>query len=106
MLSLEERIAKSTERTERLKLQQREREKREREKQRKADERRKFIIGGIVIKHFPDISQLEPRRTTEENNIEFEPLENFFSVLAADETIMELLKESVAHKITPCDSGK
>ena len=64
-------------------------------KQRKTDTRRKIIIGGIIIKYFPELLDYQPRRTEAENYIEFERLETFVSILANDKCYIEQLKRNM-----------
>ena len=82
--NIDERIAKSQERTAQLKRQKKEQEIRERKQQEAINTRRKIIVGGIVEKYFPYVLELQPRRTDAENEIEFAPMEKILSVLVAD----------------------
>ena len=82
--NIDERIAKSQERTAQLKGQKKEQEIRERKQQEAINTRRKIIAGGIVEKYLPEVLELQPQRTDAENEIEFAPLGKILSVLAAD----------------------
>lgn len=57
-------------------------ENRVRESQRKTDDRRKYIIGTMFCKHFPISLEISPGRSTEEDRLNFEPLDNFMEALA------------------------
>lgn len=100
MLSLEERIAKTKEKTKRLEEAQRIAQRKEREIRRKKDARRNYIIGALVSQYYPDeISRFEPKRTNAENADEFEPLETFLSVLADETETLELLKAKTKRRL-------
>ena len=61
MLTIEERIARVREKTRQLETQKKVKDKREQEARRKLDTRRDTNIGKIVSKHFPEVSQFQPR---------------------------------------------
>jgi len=69
---------------------------------RKIDTRRQIIIGGIVLKYFPEVLRFNPKINNEENNIEFAPLANFLSVLSADKELVARLKEEASRKNNSC----
>lgn len=46
------------------------------------DERRKFIVGDLFCKHFPIAQEITPGRSTEEDRLNFELLDNFMEALA------------------------
>lgn len=60
----------------------------------KKDQRRNYIIGELVSRYFPEVTNLEVG-TTDENAVTFKPLESFLSVLAADRKLINQLKEKV-----------
>jgi hypothetical protein len=95
LATLDERIARETIKLEQLKRQKRAQKAREKEKIRATETRRKIILGGIVIKYFPQFEELQPQKTNEENLIEFAPLSNFLKCLAEKkEWILQLEKEA------------
>ena len=96
--TLDERITKAKERVSKLEHQRRVEERREREAKKKKDQRRNYIVGEMVVKHFPAISRFEPG-TKAENAVEFEPLETFLSMLAADQELVERLKVEVSQRL-------
>lgn len=57
-------------------------ENRVRDSQRKTDDRRKYIIGTLFCKHFPIALEIPPGSSTEEDRLNFEPLDNFMEALA------------------------
>ena len=85
MLSIEEQIARSREKTKQLEAQKKVKDKREQAARRKLDSRRDTCIGNSFSKHFPWVSQFQPRRTEAENKTEFALLDAFLSLVASDE---------------------
>lgn len=93
MLTIEERIIRSKERTKRLEIEKNLKIKREEEAKRKLDMRRHSFIGTLVEDHFPEVSQLQPQRTEAESKIEFVLLDIVLSLLAEDEEYVSQLVE-------------
>ena len=84
VLSIEERIVRSREKTKQLEAEKKVRDKREQEAQRKLDTRRHTIIGKVFSQHFPAVSQFQPRRTEAENEMEFALLDAVLNLIAKD----------------------
>lgn len=94
MLTIEERSSNADMCIADIKQRQRLEQRREREAQEKTDQRRNFIIGELVTKYFLEVRDFEPG-TKAENAINFQPLEAFLSVLAADyDLYRELQKQA------------
>ena len=98
MSSIDERIAKSIERTEQLKHQKKAQEAREKKRRIAIDKERQIIIGKTVAEFFPEVLCLHPSRNNAENQIEFAPLVNFMSELASDKELIERLKDRVSQR--------
>jgi len=98
MDKLNEKITKKAEELEQLKRQKRAKQMRAQKEARKEDTRRKIVIGGIVLKYFPELEKLHPQRNNAENDIEFSPLANFLSVLASDKNLVAELKAKAQEK--------
>ena len=92
MSSIDEKIVQAQEKVMHLKRQKRIEENQKKEYQRRIDDRRKFIIGELVVKYFPEVLNFQPRRTAEENKDEFASLENFLSTLATEKDYITQLK--------------
>ena len=92
MLNFEERLKNADERTERALQQQRVDKRIEREKLNKVNSRRSHIVGGIVCKYFPEVTEIEPG-TDEENEIRFAKIERIMKVLSDDVDLMNEIKE-------------
>ncbi|MDE6760389.1 MAG: hypothetical protein K2J90_06830 [Lachnospiraceae bacterium] len=63
-----------------------------RKAEKKNDERRIFIVGKILLDVFPEFLNLHPQKSAEENEVEFIPLKDFLSALAADKSLVRCLK--------------
>jgi len=100
--TLADRIAKSKAYTAKLERQKRIEDKKKREAKNKKEQRRNYIIGELVAKYFPEVSNLEPR-TKAENFIIFKPLETFLSILANNQELIKQLKEESICKISKED---
>ena len=89
---LEERIAKSKERTAKLERMRREELRKEREQQKKKNQRRNYIVGELVVNYFPEIKKMEPG-TNSENAKNFAELDAFLSFLSSDKCLVESLRK-------------
>lgn len=81
-ISVEERLARARKREEQLEQRNILVENQAREAKKKLDSRRLFIIGELFCKHFPIALEITPGRSTEEDHLNFEPLDNFMEALA------------------------
>ena len=95
---LNAKISKNEEERKQLKAQKYALVQKEKEEARAIDTRRKIVIGGLVLKYFPQLEQLHPQRNNAENDIEFSPLANFLSVLASDKELVARLKAQAQEK--------
>ena len=100
MDKLNERITKKSEELEQLKRQKRAKEMRAQKEARAIDTRRKIVIGGLVLKYFPELQQLHPKHNNAENDIEFSAFAYFLSVLASDKELVAQLKAKAQEKVT------
>lgn len=71
---------------------------REKKQQRAIETRRKIIIGGIVIKYFPDVISFNPKLRQADTDIEFAELEEFIAMLANDPKHAAIFHNMVASK--------
>lgn len=71
---------------------------RENDRQRKIATRRQIIIGGIVIKYFPTVINLQPQLKRADTDIAFAGLDEFVSTVAADPQYAALFQELVNEK--------
>ena len=97
MTTLQERLEIAGQKVKNIEHQQRAAEKQAKDKLRKKDDLRKYIIGGLVLKYFPDLRDIEPETTSDENKERFKHVEAFLVALAGKpEIIQELQAEADA----------
>ena len=101
--NLDERIAKSKAQTAKREQLLRTEKRKEREAEKKKNQRRNYIVGELVTKHFPEIMALEPG-TKAENTVRFEPLNAFLSILSANQKLLDIIKEKAACYISAYSS--
>lgn len=99
----EEKYAKYEAKIAALREEQKLIKRRSKEAQRKKNQRRNYVIGEMVTKYFPEVVRFEPGNK-EHNAIEFQPLEDFLSLLAANQDIVKQLKCEAGKKIFPIRS--
>lgn len=85
-------LAEINQKIERLEQEKKLVKRQEREAEKKRKQRLYYITGELFIKYFPDVQNIDPG-TKSENAKNFAPLEQFFDMLASDETNMDLFKE-------------
>ena len=56
-----------------------------RKAKKKQDQRRNYIVGEIVIKHFPELKEIIPGMNKEENDEKFDWFDKFLQSVAEDE---------------------
>ena len=69
-----------------------------REAKKKLDSRRLFIIGELFCKHFPIALEITPGRSTEEDRLNFEYLDNFIEALARCQQCYQEIEDSLIEK--------
>jgi hypothetical protein len=84
----EEKLAEIREKQRQLKAREQAILQRSKEAERKADTRRKIILGGIWLKYFPDCKNLDP---ADENN--FAGVADAVATLANDQQFLKLWME-------------
>jgi len=94
MSSINEKLAQAQEKAIQLERQKKLQDNRVKEQQRKAEIRLQIIVGKMVIKHFPEVLQFQPRQTEAENRREFILLDDFLALLAYDKQYVERLKSA------------
>ena len=85
-------VKKQVEQTKRRRILEKNRAQ---ESQHKTDDRRKYIIGDLFCKHFHIALEITPGRSTEEDRLNFEPLDNFMGALAKCQECYQKLEESL-----------
>ena len=77
----------------------------ERKAMEKRNHRRNYIIGEIFCKYFPEVLDIDPERTQDENASQLAHLDAFISVLANDHNLVKMLKERT-NQIFPTHFGE
>ena len=98
MVCIGEKIRQANNRAEFSQKSRRIEEKRKRDLKKKEDNRRKFVVGSFVIDAFPELLNITPG-TTAENEVRFQSLKQVLSVMAATPELIEKLKEKASLEI-------
>lgn len=102
--SLNERILRAKAKTAQREYQRRIDLRATRQAEKKVMQRQCYIVGEMVIKHFPVLKNYQPG-TKEENAITFMPVEAFLTVLSQEQKLVQALKIRAA-RLTEADTGK
>ena len=97
-ISVEERLARARKREKQLEQRNILVENQAREAKKKLDSRRLFIIGELFCKHFPIALEITPGRSTEEDRLNFEYLDNFIEALARCQQCYQEIEDSLIEK--------
>ena len=97
-ISVEERLARARKREKQLEQRNILVENQARETKKKLDSRRLFIIGELFCKHFPIALEITPGRSTEEDRLNFEYLDNFIEALARCQQCYQEIEDSLIEK--------
>lgn len=96
MQTLEEQLQQTKNRANNIKRKIRERDRKERLAEKKLNQRRNFIVGELVCKHFPQLLELTPG-TKQKNAETFKDFELFMEYLSSDNELCKMVYEE-AHK--------
>lgn len=99
MSTMEERQKNASERAKQFEQQQRKTQRQTKAAQKKKDERRKFIVGELVIQYFPKLLEIDPGTTQEETQKRFQNFAVFLEVLSNSPYLHEL-QERAAQLVT------
>ena len=100
MVTLNRNAAQEAEAWERITRQQKINKRTQRIAQAKADNHLKFVVGELIVKHFPEVKNFKAG-TKAENSIEFQSFESFLSALSADQELLTQLKERAKRQQIP-----
>ena len=95
MLTMDERVQNAEQRVEDGKHSQRLAEKAERDRQRSEDNRRKYIIGGLVLKYFPELHEIKLGANRGETQANFSQVDAVLSILASKRELISELQDAV-----------
>lgn len=99
MCTMKERQKNASERAKQFEQQQRKTQRQTKAAQKKKDERRKFIVGELVIQYFPKLLEIDPGTTQEETQKRFQNFAVFLEVLSNSPYLHEL-QERAAQLVT------
>lgn len=97
ILTMEERCKIARERAEQSEKAQRVADKLEKDRKEKEDNRRKYIVGDLVIAAFPSLLDIVPGTPTE-NEIRFQKLKRFLATLANSPELIKAVEEKQKFK--------
>ena len=98
MVCIGEKIRQANNRAEFSQKSRRIEEKRKRDLKKREDNHRKLVVGSFVIDAFPELLNITPG-TTAENEVRFQSLKQVLSVMAATPELIEKLKEKASLEI-------
>lgn len=93
MMTIEQRTQNARRRIEDSEYQERRDARQAQEAQRKNDNRRKYIIGELVLQYFPALQEIEPGNNPHEDCEQFQGLEAILAALADSSDLMQELCE-------------
>ena len=81
-MTSEERLAATTKKLEAFEHQKLLQDNQNQKKQKQLEVRRVFLIGKLFIEHFPIVLELMPGKTSEDDTLNFKPLDDFMKALS------------------------
>ena len=105
MKAIEKRTQHAQQQLEESEHRQRSAEHRIQQEQHKADSRRKYIIGELVLQYFPELRQLESAQTQAQTRQNFQPLELFLAALAGSPDVVQELRHKAARQSAALAEG-
>lgn len=96
----EERTKNASERAQAAEHQRRTAQKQANDNKRRQEDRLKYILGGLVLKYFPELSEIVPGRTQAETKEQFQHIEVLLSYLSNRRDLIQQLQAD-ANSSTP-----
>lgn len=96
MLTIEERVKNADERTKAMEHQRRLAQKQANDSKRQQENRLKYILGGLVLKYFPELSEIIPGNAQVEIQIQFQHIETVIAALADKRELIDQLREEAS----------
>lgn len=93
ILMIEERIKNSNVRAQSAEKQQRVLQKQASDRQRQQENHLKYLLGGLVLKYFPKLCEIDSSETQEEMQERLQPVETILAVLAARPDLVQRLQD-------------
>ncbi|OUN86083.1 hypothetical protein B5G06_00820 [Flavonifractor sp. An52] len=98
ILMIEERIKNADRRTRSMEHQRRLAQKQANDNKRKQKDQLKYILGGLVLKYFPELSEIVPERTETETQERFRHIEVLLSYLSNRRDLVQQLQDNASSK--------
>lgn len=95
---IEERIKNADRRTRSMEHQRRLAQKQANDNKRKQKDQLKYILGGLVLKYFPELSEIVPERTETETQERFRHIEVLLSYLSNRRDLVQQLQDNASSK--------
>ena len=96
MLTIEERIKNADERTRAIEHQRRLAQKQANDSKRQQKNRLKYILGDLLLKYFPELSEIVPGNAQVETQMQFQYIEAVMAALADKRELIDQLREEAA----------
>lgn len=95
-MTTEERLEQAKKKAEQAEHRRILAENRDQTTKREKDERRKFIVGDMFCKHFPIALEITPGKSTEEDRLNFELLDQFMETLAKCQECYQKMEDALS----------
>ncbi|OUN22901.1 hypothetical protein B5G34_05740 [Flavonifractor sp. An82] len=105
ILMTEERTKNASERAQAAEHQRRTAQKQANDNKRRQEDRLKYILGGLVLKYFPELSEIVPGRTQAETKEQFQHIEVLLSYLSNRRDLVQQLQADASSSATSISQG-
>lgn len=99
LLMIEERIKNANERTQAMERQQRAIQKQDSDKKRRQEDRLRYVLGGLVLKYFPELREIVPGNTRAETQKQFQDVEVLLVFLSNNRDLLQRLQTDASIKV-------
>lgn len=103
MLTIEERTRNANMKIEKASHQQRLEQKAARDRKKKEDNRRKFVLGSLVLQYFPKLNDIDIGKTTAEDIKNFGQVKTCLALLANEHELVHKLWERAGQRLAQED---
>lgn len=92
ILMIEDRIKRASERAQAAEHHQRVTQKQANDKKRRQEDHRKYILGGLVLKYFPELNEIAPGNTRAKAQEQFQDVEALLAYLSDRRDVLQQLQ--------------
>lgn len=89
---IEDRTKRASERAQAAERHQRETQKRANDEKRRQEKRREYILGGLVLKYFPELNEIAPGNTRAKAQEQFQDVEALLAYLSDRRDLLQQLQ--------------